>query len=187
MSNFSSPNTEGKSFWVWFVKSNGLWGSKLWGSYSWSCTAELFRKLSYLWVLGQAAFSLGHTIILSMKGMLSCRAIHAIFNVGLTVTSQFLFCWFCCTPSVFSGSTNQNEIGHIPNDPLFAISSGLYSYKLVGGATYCWIALDGSLFYLCLSFPYLLTLCQSTADFITFTRNFFPNFTLFLSLHWESI
>lgn len=110
-----------------------------------------------LWVLGQAAFSLGHTIILSMKGMLSCRAIHAIFNVDLTVTSQFLFCWFCCTPSVFSGSTNQNEIGHIPNDPLFAISSGLYCYKLVGGATYYWIALDGSLFYLCLSFPYLIT------------------------------
>ena len=71
-----------------------------------------------LWVLGQAAFSLGHTIILSMKGMLSRRAMHAIFNVDLTVTSQFLFCWFCCIPSVFSGSTNRNEIAHIPNDPL---------------------------------------------------------------------
>lgn len=79
-----------------------------------------------------------------MKGMLSCRAIHAIFNVGLTVTSQSLFCWFCCTPRVFSGSTNQNETGHIPKAPLFAISSGLYCHKLVGRATYYWIALDSS-------------------------------------------
>lgn len=109
------------------------------------------------------------------------------FNVGLTVTSQCLFCWFCCTPRVFSGSTNQNETGHIPKAPLFAASSGLYCHELVGGATYYWIALDSSLFYLRLSFPYLITFSQSTAYFIAFTRNFFPNFTLFLSFHWESI
>lgn len=98
------------------------------------------------------------------------------FNVGLTVTSQCLFCWFCCTPRVFSGSTNQNETGHIPKAPLFAVSSGLYCHKLVGGATYYWIALDSSLFYLHLSFPYLITFSQSTAYFIAIRKEFFPKF-----------
>lgn len=126
---------------------NGPWGSKLWGSYS---GKQNFTKLSDLWVLGQAAFSLGHTVILSVEGMLSCRAIHPIFNVGIT---RFLFCWFCCTPSAFWRSTNKNEIGHIPNAPPPATSSSPYCYKLVGGVAYYWIALEGLSFISLSHFP----------------------------------